>query len=113
MEFDNVIQKLIEKNLLTVKDDKVCIKPLNQYDFTTYPIEDEYILITGEEYVGLLTRVYMFNEELTGVIDYVEPIIEVLGNSIEETPIEEDSGENENSFEENEENSLNYQEDVL
>lgn len=115
MEYNDLMQKLIDKNLLTVIENKICIKPHNQYDFTTYPIsEDDYILITPEEYIGLLTGVCKFNEELTGVIDYVEPVIEVLGEPIEEAPIEEEAhDENENSFEENEENSLNCQENML
>lgn len=74
MEYNVLMQKLIDRNLLTVIEDKVCIVPHNQYDFTTYPINgDNFILISEEEYIGLLTGVYMFNEELTGVVDYVDP----------------------------------------
>lgn len=74
MEYNVLMQKLIERNLLTVIDDKICIIPHNQYDFTTFPINDSnFILITQEEYLGLLTRVYMFDDTLTGVVDFVEP----------------------------------------
>ena len=78
MEYNNLIEKLIEKNLLTVKDDKICIKPHAQRSFTTYPIQgDDYILVSQEEYIGLITQVYMLNEELNGVVDYIEPEIEI------------------------------------
>lgn len=93
MDFEKIIDKLIEKNLLTTDGDKIKIKPHDQYNFTTYPIQDDYILVSYDEYIGLLTRVYMFNEELTGVVDYEEPqedeIIEesqsdnLIDNSIE------------------------------
>ena len=73
MDFEKIIGKLIEKNLLTTDGDKIKIKPHDQYNFTTYPIQDDYILVSYDEYIGLLTRVYMFNEELTGVVDYEEP----------------------------------------
>ncbi len=71
MKFDNVISKLIEKNLLTVVDGKICVKPHDQRSFTTYPIQDDdCILVSQEEYIGLITQVYMFNEDLTGLVDY-------------------------------------------
>lgn len=73
MDFEKLIDKLIEKNLLTTDGDKIKIKPHDQYNFTTYPIQDDYILVSYDEYIGLLTRVYMFNEELTDVVDYEEP----------------------------------------
>ena len=85
MAHSNLLDKLQEKNLLTVVDNKVGIKPHDKYNFTTYPLQDnDYILITDEEYIGLITHVYMFNEELDGVVDYEEPIIE-------EEPIEEEN----------------------
>ena len=74
MNFEKIIDKLIEKNLLATDGDKIKIKPHDQYNFTTYPIQGDYILVSYDEYIGLLTRVYMFNEELTGVVDYEEPI---------------------------------------
>lgn len=85
MEHSSLLDKLVDKNLLTIKDDKVCVKPQSQYDFTTYPIdEDDCILITFEEYIGLLMHEYMFSEDLTGVIDYVAPEQE----ETEEEPVE-------------------------
>lgn len=72
MEYNNLIEKLKEKNLLTTIDDKICVKPHSQYDFTTYPLGDDYILITAEEYIGLLMGIYMFDEGLTAIVDYEE-----------------------------------------
>ena len=51
----------------------VCIKPHTQYDFTTYPIDiNDCVYVTYDEYIGLITRVYMFNDTLNCVIDYVD-----------------------------------------
>lgn len=86
MDFEKIIDKLIEKNLLTTDGDKIKIKPHDQYNFTTYPIQDDYILVSYDEYIGLLTQVYMFNEELTGVVDYEEPQ--------EDEPIEDSQSDN-------------------
>ena len=77
MALENIIEKLQERNSLTIIDDKICIKPLNQYEYITCPIDvEDCIQITEEEYIGILTRVYMFNEELNGVVDFVAPVIE-------------------------------------
>ena len=87
MNFEKIIDKLIEKNLLTTDGDKIKIKPHDQYNFTTYPIQDDYILISYDEYIGLLTRVYMFNEELTGVVDYEEPVEDESADLVADDPI--------------------------
>lgn len=86
MDFEKLIDKLIEKNLLATDGNKIKIKPHDQYNFTTYPIQDDYILVSYDEYIGLLTQVYMFNEELTGVVDYEEPQ--------EDEPIEDSQSDN-------------------
>lgn len=67
--------KLAKENLLTITPSGyVCVKPHDQYSFTTYPINDlDCILLTPNEYMGLLNNTYMFNENLTGVIEYIEP----------------------------------------
>lgn len=73
MDFEKIISKLIEKNLLTTDGDKIKIKPHDQYNFTTYPIQDDdFILVSYDEYIGLITGVYMFSEDLTTVVDYEE-----------------------------------------
>ena len=68
-------ETLKNQNLLTISPSGyVCIKPINQFDFTTYPIDkNDYILITPEEYIGLIERTHIFNEQLTGVIEYIIP----------------------------------------
>ena len=76
MEHSNLIDKLVEINLLSTENGKIKLKPHDQYSFTTYPLDDEYILVTEEEYIGLLMHIYMFNDDLDAVIDYVEPIEE-------------------------------------
>lgn len=67
--------KLAKENLLTITPSGyVCVKPHDRYSFTTFPV-DEYdcILLTPEEYVGLLDNTYMFDEHLKGVVKYVDP----------------------------------------
>ena len=74
-------EQLKEENLLTITPSGyVCVKPIDQYSFTSYPIDIyDCILITQDEYIGLLERRYMFNGALTGVTDYVEPPVEEIG----------------------------------
>ena len=76
-------EQLKKDNLLTISPSGyVCVKPIDQYSFTSYPIDIyDCILITQDEYVGLLERRYMFNEALTGVIDYVKPVYEEIGEN--------------------------------
>lgn len=69
-------EELKEKNLLTLSPSGfVCIIPHDQYSFTTYPINDinDGILLTQDEYIGIIERRYMFNESLNGVVDYIAP----------------------------------------
>lgn len=67
-------------NLLTISPSGyVCVKPIDQYSFTSYPIDIfDCILVTQDEYVGLLERRYMFNKSLLGVTAYVEPVNEEI-----------------------------------
>ena len=69
-----VIDELLKRNAVRYSEDGLIkIMPLNQFEFQTYPIVDgKEILITEDEYIGLMLRVYEFNDELTGVepIDY-------------------------------------------
>lgn len=73
MEYNDLMQKLISKNFLTVVNNKICIVPHNQYDFTTYPIDiNDCVYVTYDEYIGLITGVYMFNDTLNCVIDCID-----------------------------------------
>jgi hypothetical protein len=68
-------EELVKENLLTITPSGyVRVKPQDRYSFTTFPV-DEYdcILLTPEEYVGLLDNTYMFDEHLKGVVKYVDP----------------------------------------
>lgn len=62
------IEILKEQNRLTINDDGlIYIKPIDQYNYTTYPIEDlgGCLALTPEEYVLLKAGYYRINSELT------------------------------------------------
>lgn len=67
--------KFAEQNMLTYNDDKtrVFVKPTDRHNFTAYPLEDlsGVVALTLEEYLGLRTNYYQFNEQLTGIEEYV------------------------------------------
>lgn len=67
--------KFAEQNMLTYNDDKtkVFVKPTDRHNFTAYPLEDlsGVVTLTLEEYLGLRTNYYQFNEQLTGIEEYV------------------------------------------
>lgn len=58
-----------QQNRLVTKDEKILIKPMGRYEYTTFPLDDleGVILITLEEYLGLRSNYYRFNETLTGL----------------------------------------------
>lgn len=67
--------KFAEQNMLTYNDAKtrVFVKPTDRHNFTAYPLEDlsGVVALTLEEYLGLRTNYYQFNEQLTGIEEYV------------------------------------------
>lgn len=67
--------KLAEQNLLTFDDEHehYYVKPVDRHNFTAYPLEDlsGVVALTLEEYLGLRTNYYQFNEQLTGIEEYV------------------------------------------
>lgn len=67
--------KFAEQNMLTYNDEKtkVFVKPTDRHNFTAYPLEDlsGVVALTLEEYLGLRTNYYQFNEQLTGIEEYV------------------------------------------
>lgn len=67
--------KFAEQNMLTYNDNKtrVFVKPTGRHSFTAYPLEDlsGVVALTLEEYLGLRTNYYQFNEQLTGIEEYV------------------------------------------
>lgn len=82
--------KFAEQNMLTYNDSKtlVFVKPTNRHDFISYPLEDlsGTVALTIEEYLGLRTNYYQFNEQLTGIEEYVAE-----EESIEETALDGDT----------------------
>ena len=61
---------LAERNNLTITESgAIKINPHSQYEFTTYPINEELniVEVSQDEYMGLLLKVYQFNESLTGI----------------------------------------------
>lgn len=67
--------KFAEQNMLTYNDNKtrVFVKPTGRHNFTAYPLEDlsGVVALTLEEYLGLRTNYYQFNEQLNGIEEYV------------------------------------------
>lgn len=67
--------KFAQQNMLTYNDSKtlVFVKPTSRHDFISYPLEDlsGVVALTLEEYLGLRTNYYQFNEQLTGIEEYV------------------------------------------
>lgn len=64
------IEILKKQNRLTINDDGlIYIKPIDQYNYTTYPIEDlgGCLALTPEEYVLLKAGYYRINNDLTGL----------------------------------------------
>lgn len=79
--------KFAEQNMLTYNDSKtfVFVKPTSRHDFISYPLEDlsGTVALTIEEYLGLRTNYYQFNEQLTGIEEYV-------AEEVEDEPVKEE-----------------------
>lgn len=55
---------------LNETEDRVYVKPIDRYSFTSYPLPENLegcILLTKEEYLGFMSGFLIFNEDLTGV----------------------------------------------
>jgi len=48
------------------------IKPLSKYTWQTYPVDDTFITIPLKDFVGLVLKLYQFNDDLTAVEDFDE-----------------------------------------
>ena len=68
--------KLAEQNLLTFDDEHehYYVKPIDRHNFITFPLEDlgGTVMVTIDEYLGLLANYYQFTEDLKG-IELYEP----------------------------------------
>lgn len=61
---------LLEKNRLTLtENEEVKLNPISQFEFITYPINEELpiLILDKDTYLGLLLKVYQFNATLDGV----------------------------------------------
>ena len=96
MENDNKILKLKEKYHLKLNDEetKIWIHPDSHISFTSNPLPKDLrrcILVSADEYMGLMVSLYMFNENYTEVIDFVDPTPkqeEELKKEFEESELE-------------------------
>lgn len=64
------IEILKQQNNLTISDDGfIYVKPTDQYNYITYPIEDlgGALALTPEEYVLLKAGYYRINKDLIGL----------------------------------------------
>ena len=61
------IEILKMQNNLTINDDGlIYVKPISEYEYTTFPLEelDGCLALTMEEYLGLKINYYKFNKDL-------------------------------------------------
>lgn len=58
-----------KQNKLTTFNEYIYVKPIDEYNYVTYPLIElkGCLTITLEEYLGLRANYYRFNEELTGL----------------------------------------------
>lgn len=67
-----VIDELKKRYRWVTEKGKILIVPLNQFEWRCYPIksEDTPLLLTEDEFIGLATRIYMFDGQLTKVVPF-------------------------------------------
>lgn len=63
------IEILKQQNKLTTHNGKIYVKPIDKYDFVTFPIENlkGSLALSVEEYLGLRAMYYRFNDSLDGL----------------------------------------------
>ena len=66
----SAINELSKRFKFERENDKIKVIPLTKYTFRTYPIDTNYILLTDDEFIGLSSKVYSFNNDLTSVIPF-------------------------------------------
>lgn len=61
----NILQK--QNSLIINENGLICVKPVNQYNYTTFPLEtlDDCLALTTDDYVLLKAGYYRFTEDLT------------------------------------------------
>lgn len=78
------IRILQEQNNLTINDDGyIYVKPQDEFNFITFPLEDleGCLALSLDEYLGLRAGYYKFNEDLTEL---------VINEPSQEPPIDEE-----------------------
>jgi len=68
-----VIDILKTKNSLSTDENgKILVSPISQFEFKTNPIGegDSVVLVTEDEYIGLLLKLYQFDEALGAVVAF-------------------------------------------
>ena len=65
--------KTLEKYKFTRNPDnnKIYIKPISKYSFKTSDVDNTFMEVTDEEFIGLVTRKKQFNKDLNQVVDFV------------------------------------------
>ena len=57
------------------EQNKILVKPLGAHSFRTSQVDNTFIVITDEEFIGLVTRKKQFNKGLNQVIDFIKTAI--------------------------------------
>lgn len=63
------IEILKQQNNLIVDNDIIYVKPIDKYNFVTFPIQDlaGSLALNVEEYLGLRANYYVFKNDLSGI----------------------------------------------
>lgn len=65
-----VIDELKKRYRWVTEKGKILVVPLNQFEWKLYPINDtdNIYYATEDEFIGLATRIYMFDEDLKHIV---------------------------------------------
>lgn len=72
------VQDLKNKFNLTLTDDEtgIYVYPMNRYCFTSFPLPkdlSECLVVNKDEYLGMLSGLLMFNDDLNTVVPLIDP----------------------------------------
>lgn len=66
----SVINELAKKYIWETENRKIKIIPISQFEWQSYPIDKDYLLLTEDEFIGVATKLYMFSNDLKGVVPF-------------------------------------------